>query len=267
MLACLSGISAQADDFTLSQKNATLGVNITNAAAGVVKWNVDGVNYLNFQNFYYRAGAQTSESSVQSISSSPTVSFTQIPNALSLLDVTYANASYSVRTVYQLTGGNAGSGSSGLSETITVKNLTGSALDFHLFQFSDFNLWGQPGGQTAQFGFDTLGQPYKVTQTDGTHTLTESVNANSAPVGHFEAATGNTTLTSLTDGATTVLNDNATSGPGNVTFAYEWDATLAANGGTLTISKLMNIVPEPTTATIILTAIGTSLAVRRRKTA
>ncbi len=261
---CFAVWQTQAADFDLNHKNSAVGINITNANAGVASWSVDGVNSLNRQGFYYRVGSGP-ELLVQSISSSPTVSFTQVPNVISMLDVTYASQNYSVRTVFQLTGGNAGSGFSGLSETITVKNLSSSILDFHLFQYSDFDLWGLASGQVAQYSFDALGQPYKVTQTDGTHSVTETLNANTAPIGHFEAALGNATFASLTDGAATVLNDNPNSGLGNATFAYQWNASLAANGGTLTISKLLNIVPEPTVATIFLVGIGTTILSRRRK--
>lgn len=251
-------------DFTMANKNSTAQINITNANAGVLNWIVDGVNNLNEQRFYYRVGPVGPEALVQSISSSPAVSFTQIPNVFSKLDVTYANTSYSVRTFFQLTGGNAGSGVSGLSETITVKNLSGSTLDFHLFQYSDFDLWGLAGGQVAQYSFDALGQPYKVTQTDGTRSVTETLNASSAPIAYFEANSAFVTLNSLTDGVATILNDNPMSGPGNVTFAYQWDATLAVNG-TLTISKLMSIVPEPTSGALILTAFATAFFSRCRR--
>lgn len=255
-------LQSQAQDFLMAHKNASAGINITNANAGVTSWSVDGVNSLNFQGFYYRVGGVGPEASVQSISSTPTVSFTQIPNVLSKLDVTYANASFSVRTLFQLTGSTAGSGTANLSETITVQNLSGAPLDFHLFQYSNFDLWGLTGGQTAQFLFDSLGQPYKVTQTDGSRSITETVNANTAVIGHYEAALGNLTLTSLMDGGPTTLSDTATAGPGDATFAYQWDATLAANG-TITISKLMTIVPEPTIASLLVATLGAMAMVRR----
>lgn len=244
----------------MSFGNTSAQVNITNANAGVVDWSVNGVNTLNKQSFFYRIGGVGPESLVQSISSSPTVSFTQVPNVLSTLDVTYANASYSVRTLFQLKGGT----SPNLSETITVKNLSASPLDFHLFQYSDFNLSGLSGGQAAQYFFDALGQPYKVTQTGALQSVTETVNANTAPIGHFEAGLGNATWASLTDGSATTLNDNASAGPGDATFAYQWDALLSPNG-TITISKLMTIVPEPTISSLVLAALAAAKFARRGK--
>ncbi|MCO5052885.1 MAG: PEP-CTERM sorting domain-containing protein [Verrucomicrobiae bacterium] len=253
-------------EITLVNRNSSLDINVTSADTGLVNWTVDGVNSLNFQGLFYRVGSGA-ESSLLGISSNPTVSVTQIPNALSFLDVTYANSLFSVRTVYQLIGSTAGSGKSGLSQSVTVKNLSASPLDFHLFQYSDFDLMGVTGGQTAQFSFDGANQSYQVTQTDGMRTLTATVNASTAPVGHFDAAPFNTTLSSLLDASATTLGD-AASASGNVTFSFQWDAILAAHGeagDSLVISQLISLVPEPTSGSLLLVGVM-ALLTRRRKT-
>jgi len=238
-------------DFMLAYKNSSALVNITNAGAGVVGWNVDGINNLNYQGVYYRVG-NSPEALIQSISSTPTVSFVQVPNALSKLDVTYANSLLSVQTLFQLTGSTAGSGKAGLSQTLTIKNISASPLDFHLFQYSDFDLAGLTGGQSVQFGFDTLSQPYKVTQSGGPSSLSEAINLNSAPIGHYYAGNTSATLSSLNDGSPTTLGDVANVSGGNANFAYQWDVVLQPNE-TLTISKLMNIiVPEPSVGSMLL---------------
>ena len=253
VLLLMSGLALPAfgADFAMTYKNSSALVNITNAGAGIVGWNIDGINNLNYQSFFYRVG-NSPEALVQSISSTPTVSFIQVPNALSKLDVTYANSLLSVQTLFQLTGSAAGSGKAGLSETITVKNISASPLDFHLFQYSDFDLGGLTGGQSIQFGFDALSQPYTVTQTGGPSSLTETININSAPIGHYRADTTAATLSSLNDGAATTLVNAANASGGNANFTYQWDIVLQPNE-TLTISKLMNIiVPEPSVASMVL---------------
>lgn len=238
-------------DFTLTYKNSSAFVNITNAGAGVVGWNTDGINNLAYQGLFYRIG-NTPEALLQSVSATPTVSFVQVPNALSKLDVTYANSLLNVQTLFQLTGSTAGSGKAGLSQTITIKNISAAPLDFHLFQYSDFDLRGQTGGQTVQFAFDSLSQPYQVTQFGGASSLTETINVNSAPVSHYHAGTTAATLGSLTDGLPTTLVDVANASGGNANFTYQWDIVLQPNEA-LTISKLMNIiVPEPSVATMLL---------------
>ena len=267
LLFLLSSVALPAfgADFALSHKNSSALINITNAGAGVVNWSIDGINNLGYQTLFYRVG-NTPEALVQSISSTPTVSFVEVPNTLSKLDVTYANSVLSVQTLFQLTGSTAGSGKGGLSQTITVKNLSLAPLDFHLFQYSDFDLGGLTGGQSVQFSFDALSQPYQVTQTGGASILTETVNANSAPIGHYQAGTTPAILGSLIDGLPTTLSDAANASGGNANFAYQWDIVLQPNE-TLTISKLMNIVvPEPSVATMLL-AIGALWRYRARKSA
>jgi len=264
VILCATSLQSQAQQILMAHKNATAGINITNDFSGVQNWTIDGVHQLAYQAFLYRVGPAGGESFVSTIDSTPTVSFTQVPNILSLLDVTYANNNYSVRTVFQLSGGNNGSGTANLSETLTIQNLSANPLDFHFFQYSDFDLGGSIENQTATFQFDGLGQPYKVIQTDGVRTLTETVNANASPVGHYEASGFPALINSLTDANPTTLGDVPSYGPGDATFAYQWDMILDP-GQSFVISKLMTIVPEPASASLVLVGLSAALLGRRRK--
>jgi hypothetical protein len=247
------GVVAQnlaAADFTLANKNSTMDVNITNAAAGVQSWTVDGVNYLNNQWFYFRVGAVGPEAPIQSISSTPTISLTSL-SSFSRLNLTYANAAYSVQTSIKLSGSTSGSGRANLAEDIVVQNLSGAPLDFHFFQYSDFNIHGSAGGQTVQFFQNNInGEYYRAVQTDGIRTVTEVVNSSIVPLGHVEAGLFNGTLASLTDGNATTLSDSTSAGVGDVTFAYQWDVVLAP-GASFQLSKLIEIVPEPSSMSIL----------------
>jgi hypothetical protein len=258
----LLSFGANAADITIANKNSSLDVN-TNAAGGVINWNVDGVDYLKNQWFYYRVGSGGPEAPLQSINSSPSVAITSL-SSFARLNLTYSNANYSVLTSLRLTGNTAGSGQSQLNEDITVSNLSGSPLDFHFFQYSDFDLFGTSSGQSVQFFQNSANnQYYKAVQTDGTRTVTETVNSTIFPIGHFEAALFNTTLSSLTDGASTTLNDVASAGVGDVTFSYQWDVTLAP-GASFQLSKLIEIVPEPSSMAILALA-GISMVIYRRR--
>lgn len=250
-----------AADILMSHKNATVGVN-TNGT--VASWTIDGVNQLSGQSLFYRVGSMGGESLLSGISGTPSVSFNQVPNIISSLDITYANAAYSVRTLFQLSGSTAGSGKANFNQTLTIQNLSGAPLDFHFFQYSNFDLGGVTSGQTAAVNFDSLLQPYKIVQTDGVRTVTETVNVNTAPVGHYQTSLVGNALASLIDINPTTLNDVLATGPGDVEFAYQWDVVLGANE-TLTISKLLGIVPEPTTATLALLGLGMGLAARRKR--
>ncbi len=257
----LLSFSANAQDITIANKNSSLGVN-TNVGGGIINWNVDGVDYLKSQWFYYRVGSGGPESPIQSISS-PTIGITSL-SSFARLNMTNANASYSVITSLRLTGNTAGSGRSQLNEDITVANLSGSPLDFHFFQYSDFDLFGTASGQSVQFLQNSANnQYYKAVQTDGTRTVTETINSTIVSIGHFEAGFYNATISSLTDGASTTLNDVTSAGIGDVTFAYQWDVTLAP-GTSFQLSKLIEIVPEPS-AMAILAMAGISVAVYRRR--
>ena len=260
--ALFLSFGASAQDITIANKNSSLDVN-TNVAAGVINWNVDGVDYLHNQWFHYRVGSGGPESPLQSISSSPTVAITSL-SSFARINLTYANSSYSVLTSLRLTGNTAGSGRSQLNEDITVANLSASPLDFHFFQYSDFDLFGTASGQSVQFLQNSANnQYYKAVQTDGTHTVTETINTTIVPIGHFEAGFYNATISSLTDGASTTLNDVTSAGVGDVTFAYQWDVTLAP-GASFQLSKLIEIVPEPSSMAILAIA-AASMGVYRRR--
>ncbi len=257
----LLSLGASAQDITIANKNSSLDVN-TNTSAGVINWNVDGVDYAKNQWFYYRVGSGP-ESPLQSITSSPAVAITSL-SSFARLNLTYANSSYSVLTSLRLTGNTPGSGRSQLNEDITVSNLSGSPLDLHFFQYSDFDLFGTTGGQSVQFYQNSANnQYYKAVQNDGTRTVTETVNSTIFPIGHFEAALFNDTLSSLTDGTPTTLNDVTSAGVGDVSFSYQWDVTLAP-GASFQLSKLIEIVPEPSSMAILALA-GISMTLYRRR--
>ena len=262
-VAVLLSFNAAAQDITIANKNSSLGVN-TNVGGGIINWNVDGVDYLKNQWFYYRVGSGGPESPLQSIDSTPTVAITSF-SSFARLNLTYANASYSVFTTLILTGNTAGSGRSQLDEVITVNNLSTSPIDFHFFQYSDFDLFGTAGGQNVQFLQNSInGAYYKAYQTDGTHRVTETITSTITPIGHFEAGLYSGTLSSLTDGASTTLNDVTSAGVGDVTFAYQWDVTLAP-GASFQLSKLIEIAPEPSSMSIFGIAALSMAVYRRRK--
>ena len=261
LIGSLATIQSHAADYTLSQtllgQYSSVDIN-TVTGAGVSNWQVGGVNQLNYHWFYYRVGAVGPEAPIQNIDNTPTTVYNA---AARTLDLTYDNGSYSVRTLFKLTSGNTPN----LSETITVNNHSGSSLDFHFFQYSDFDLYGLGGGQSVQFSTNSVtGQYYKALQTDGTRTVTELVNSAAPAISHFEAQFANVTLTSLLDGGPTTLSDATSAGVGNVTFAYQWDVTLA-DTGSFQLSKLLTVVPEPSTFSLIILAIAGARIMRGNK--
>jgi hypothetical protein len=269
MLVVLSlagyAVQSQGQSYTLNNNNSLVNIDVGSGPGGMSTWQVDGVNQLNLQWFYYRIGTSGPEYPIENLDSTPTIS-----SSGNTLSATYDNGIISVKVNYILTGGSTGSGSSGVAETITLKNISGSALDFHFFQYSDFNLLGALGGQSVQYYTNANGQYYKAVQSSGGWTVTEKITSAAVPIGHVEAGVFANTYTSLTDGSPTILGDIYSAGPDNVTFAYEWDLALTASGSGATkiISKTLElVVPEPSGLALMVSGILTMAVLRRGRRA
>jgi hypothetical protein len=211
-------------------------------------WLVEGVDQLHQQAFWYRVGnaAEQSLDTVPHLANAVNANFNP---GLDTLNIRYTQAgSFQIDVAYTLSGGAPGSGSSGLTENITIKNLTASPLDFHFFQYSDFDLAGTAANDGVIF---TNGNA--VQQFDGVLAFSETV-VTTAP-SHRELGLQPATLNKLNDGVATTLSDTPVGlpvGPGNVTWAYQWDFSIPANGSVnIGKAKNVNYVPEPGSALLI----------------
>jgi len=217
---------------------------------------VDGISALSKQWFWYRVGSNP-EQPINAIGA-PVI--TPI-SAYSARLVYTAPGLFDIQVTYTLQGGQGGSGIADLSEQIRINNLSGNPLDFHFFQYSDFNLGAADSVTLSQ---NLLGKFYRAAQSSGPVFLQETVVSPGAS--HGEAGVAGFTLGRLNDGLPTTLNDNANA-LGDVTWAFQWDSQIAA-GGSLVIGKdkrLVVAVPEPTT--VALAGLGLALllgAARRR---
>jgi hypothetical protein len=252
----LAFAQASANAQTITDQNSSAHINFS-TQAGMDSWTVDGINQLNKQWFWYRIGTTGPEHSINTISA-PTVTSTG-PRQLT---GNYSTNNFNLRVDYLISGGAPLSGSSALNESITINNTTSNTLDFHFFQYSDFNLGGLSLGDSVALGTDIHGKYNEADQSKGPLIFSESVLSPGADRG--EANVTPVTLNSLNDSGPTTLNNVNTAGPGDVTWAFEWDLSIAA-GGSAIISKdkHIDIVPEP--SCLALGALGLGfLALRRR---
>ncbi len=244
-------VATKASAASLSSGNTVVNIDPL-TPMGMNSWLVDGTEQLYQQWFWYRVG-NTMERSIDSIGA-PVVS-----SVGSQLTSTYTASGFSISIVYDLLGGAVGSGQSTVNEIITINNLSGSALDFHFFQYSDYNLGGV-NQDTVQ-----LMNPFNYALvTSGGQSLGEVANSPAATRG--EVAYAYQTRNKLVDGvASTLDNTVGPVGPGDVTFAFQWDYMLEA-GGSFQISKIkslqVEVIPEP--ATLSLALVGAGLVAGRR---
>lgn len=227
-----------ASPYTLTNGGTSVQIDL---GSGVSNWQVDGVNQLNYQWFWYRIGSSGPESTIDTIATPTSVSYN--PNTSRLI-ATYANSAISVKTSYQLSSRIAGSGPATMSELITLQNVSGSSQTFHFYQYSDFNLGGSTANQLVQFSDNGSGIYYQVVQTALPWTLTETATASGADSYEVQAGLNDGTMLGLADGSPTTFNNTLVSGPGDLVYGYEWDVTLAS-GYSLQISKILTVVPEP----------------------
>jgi len=258
-LTCLSTERSLGAFFTLVDENSSASFDTT--GANNYDWSVDGQDQLQQQAFWFRVG----NAAEQTLTSLPIAvqgaSDTDFNGDLDTLFVRYTGTGFRTEVRYTLDGGVAGSGVSNLSEQISITNTTASPLDFHFFQYSNFDIGGTAGNDSAVFTNANAVQQY-----GGSLRLSETV-VTPVPT-HREIATFPVTLGKLSDGVADNLSDTAIGapvGPADVTWAYQWSVVIPA-GGTYQVSKdkTMRTIAVPEPAALALVSIAGLLLVARR---
>ncbi len=253
-------VSSASGAFTLEDRNSSASFEVE--GDGQYGWLVDGVDQLYNQSFWWRVGLTGGEAPVSAlglvgagVSDSNPFSDPR-PDVLAAL-YREADDQFEIEVSYKLRGGLAGSRTADLAETIVIRNLTASPLDFHFFQYVDFDLDAGADGDTVWFLNDNT-----VMQASGAISVSETVvipTATRRQVDFF----ANTVTSLLDDEPTDLNNDMGPLGPGDVTWAFQWDFVLVPHGS-LIISKDKLITPEPTTLALLGCGLFAGLLRRRR---
>ncbi len=251
--------ATQASSYTLANGNSCVTIDAT-SQYGMSDWTVDGVPQLYRQWFWFRNGNTGGEKSLNQL----TLQCTQTSD--STLTTYYQSGNkFSIEVSYSLLGGALGSGSSTIGEQIKITNLGNSVLDFHFFQYVDFDLGGSNAGDTVQVGQNISGLFDSAYQNKGTAYFADefvSPGATHAEVGLYPSI-----YNKLNDNSPTTLSDYTGPVTGDATWAFQWDKAIAV-GGSLSISLNKSVyltaVPEPTAAVMLPVALAMFGIARRR---
>jgi len=252
-LALLAG-AAQAQTVTLEDGNSLVRVNL-NSQSGMDTWQVDGVDHLFQQWFWYRIG-QGAEQSLDTLGyQGHIVSNTNFDPRDDTVVASYSNGQLAAEVTFGLQGGLAGDGNSDILEQIRLVNVGTSVLEINFFQYSDFDLGGTAGGDTVFIPGGNVAQ-----QFEGGVAFQETVVTPAAT--RWQAGPFASIRNLLNDGVATDLNMDGGPYTGDMTWAYQWTIALAP-GDSFLISKDKIITPAPG-AMALLGLGGLAMARRRR---
>jgi len=211
-------------------------------------WEVDGVDHMFQQWFWFRIGDTGGEVPISDLDLVYTDHHTTPFN--DQLTLAYADNSLGleISISYILTGGNPGTNMSDIAESITISNNSTGSLDIHFFQYCDFDL-----NETIWDDTGYLANANTVVQYDPSLIFSETV-VTPAP-NYYQLDYWPRILNDLEDDNPTTLNNCGGPITGDVTWAWQWDRSIPA-GGSLLISKDKSLRPVPEPSSLLLLGSG-----------
>jgi hypothetical protein len=267
LLCLFGGVSvANAQVFQIHDLNTTVTFDLGPVApmtqAGMVGWEVNGVNQLYQQWFWFRTSTMAQEMRINALPllGAGTFNTTFVDPRDDTFAVSFGvpgGLLFDLR--FSVQGSLPGDFRSDIAEQIRITNRSPEPIALSFFQYADLDLGG-----TVPDSFVAVTNPNAVVQADFFQGIWVSETvitplANLSEVGIFPA-----TLVKLDDGAPDVLNGNVgpLAGPNDYTWAWQWDFVLQPNQSFL-ISKDKNLIPAPGAGALI--GLGLLALSRRRR--
>jgi hypothetical protein len=224
-------ITSVSSFIVLTNANSTVQIDPA-TQDGMFSWIVDGTNQLYQRWFWLGAGTNSSQLSLGELGILNGVS-----SSSSNATMSYLTQQGIIATVeFTLTGGSTGSGASDIAESVAIENTTTNQIPLHLFSYSDFDLAGIADGDSVSSA--TTNQ---IVQQGKGMMATETVQ--SPMPNEWDSSWYAITLDNLDNGSPITLSDSMiTPDPGDQTFAFQWDTTLAA-GQTFVATSTSSIRP------------------------
>ena len=201
---------------TLMSGNSTVQIDPT-SDNGVYAWVVDGANQMSQQWFWLQSGASTTQVSLDQLGTPLGQSVTASAAAFH-----YLASGLTASLTFALEGGSPGSHVSTLTESVSIQNASNNTATWHFYEYADFDLAGSTEGDTIGFP----GTNVVVQQGKGA-TANQIVGGPAASF--WEASWYGLTLDALQSPGHALLSDKVDQPtPGDQTFAYQWDLSVAA---------------------------------------
>jgi hypothetical protein len=227
---------AKALTFTVSQNFNSLSYDDENDF-GLTNWQVDGNNLLNQSGWFYRIGNSDPVNSIGTLTAS---NFT---NNGSLATITYSDSSnFAIDLVFSLTNSGAT-----LNQSGTVRNISGSALDFYLYSYNQLNTSSGNSGDSVTIDGSNFTATQSGDLTEITTTINQTINGTNTSLNSLDAEAdiidnNNDTLFDNLLFGTGELNNNLTASSNDdpISFAYEWNYNLDSNESFQVITTTTN---------------------------
>ncbi len=265
--------SQLAQAVVLIDDNSTLTINPVPVTGS--SWTVGGVEQMKELSNWWRVGSSGPEANVAALNvGNPVLTDSDFDGGgFDRVTIPYSDPAgrFNIEIDYTINGFPAGSGKSAFDEEIRITNLTGSPLQFHMFEYIDLDLDrnATPADDTVLATSPTSIQQYDSTYVGDWGMQVDRYELNTYP-NTLNKLSGNSSPDNLSTPSSTWPAGSGPVGPADVTFALQWDFVgsllprpAIPPGATVTITKeglLQRIVPEPATCSLMIVPLAMLLA-------